>query len=153
MTGIFAAARPPWGGRRRRLTIGVVGIVMAASVSLAAARPYRHERWVAAALPPNDIIASMQIQGLVPVTPALRRGHYYVLHAVDRCGTELRVVADASFGDIVDLAPIYLPRFDAGPRIIRVPQRGEAGPGEPQRAVKIVRGLRPLCPPAEREAE
>lgn len=48
-----------------------------------------------------------------------------LLNAVDPRGTELRVVADAALGDIVSVTPIFAPRFDAGPRIIHVPQPGE----------------------------
>jgi hypothetical protein len=110
---------------KKRLTIGVIVTALAATMSFVAAGPYARERAAAAALPPEEIVAAVQSLGLVPTTRALRRGHYYVLHALDRRGTELRVVADAELGDIVAVTPIYIPRYDAGPRIIHVPQPGE----------------------------
>jgi hypothetical protein len=59
-----------------------------------------------------------------PTTQALRRGPYYVLHAVNARGLEVRVVTDAQLGDIISISPLVLPRYDSGPRIIHVPQPG-----------------------------
>ncbi len=115
----------------RKLSIGVIVAAMAATVTLVAAGPYyRHERGAErhereAALPPERIVSAVQSFGLVPTTRAERRGPFYVLHALDRRGTELRVVADAAWGDIVSVTPLYAPRYDAGPRIIHVPQPGD----------------------------
>ncbi len=110
---------------KKRLTVGVIVTAMAATVSFVVAGPYDYERADARALSPERIVAAVQSLGLVPTTRAVRRGHYYVLHALDRRGTELRIVADAAFGDIIDVVPIYTPRYDGGPRIIHVPQAGE----------------------------
>ncbi len=110
---------------KKRLTVGVIVTAMAATMSFVVAGPYGDERADARALSPERIVAAVQSFGLIPTTRAVRRGHYYVLHALDRRGTELRVVADAAFGDIIDVVPIYTPRYDGGPRIIHVPQAAE----------------------------
>jgi hypothetical protein len=60
----------------------------------------------------------------------VRRWPYYVLHAYDPRGIEVRVVVDAQFGDILSVAPArpfataYAPRYERGARIIHVPQTG-----------------------------
>ena len=77
------------------------------------------------ALPAYEILNAVRSLGFQPTTQALRRGPYYVLHAIDPRGIEVRVVADAQLGDIVSAAPVLAPRFNGGPRIIHVPQPGE----------------------------
>jgi hypothetical protein len=114
----------------KTLTIGCAAAIFAAAVSLAAAGPDRHE--VAsvssvlpaheAALPAHEIVATVRALGFDPTTQAFRRGPYYVLHARDRYGFQVQVIADAQLGDIVSIAQIYVPQYDAGPRIIHVPQ-------------------------------
>ena len=90
------------------------------------------------ALPPDTLDAALRDLSLEPVTPALRRGPYYVLHALDPSGVERRVVADAELGDILSLTPIeplygFAPYYVRGPRIIQVPEDGNisAAPVEP----------------------
>ena len=109
---------------RKRLTIGGMAVALAATVSFVAAEPRQHLS-EAAARAESDILTNVRLLGLTPTTPAYRRGPFYVLHAVDLRGTALRVVADAGLGDIVSVTPLYALRFDAGPRIIHVPQPGE----------------------------
>jgi len=81
-------------------------------------------------VPASEIFATVRSMGLNPLGRLARRGDYYVLHALDPHGIELRVVADAQFGDILTVAPAralvnaYAPRYDSGPRIIHVPQNG-----------------------------
>lgn len=114
---------------KKRLTIGVIALVLAATASLVTAGPNTR---MTAPLPASAILTNVRLMGLDPTTSPRRRGPYYVLHAVDPSGTALRVVADAELGDIVSLTPLFAPRFDAGPRIIHVPQPGErvGGPDE-----------------------
>lgn len=76
-------------------------------------------------LPAYEILNSVRALGFKPTTQALRRGPYYVLHAIDRRGVEVRLVADAQLGDIVSVSPVLAPRFNGGPRIIHVPQPGD----------------------------
>jgi len=68
--------------------------------------------------------------GLDPISQPARRGTYYILHAYDPSGIEVRVVADAQFGDVLSVVPartlnnFYAPHYQRGPRIIHVPQAG-----------------------------
>jgi hypothetical protein len=112
---------------KKRLTIVIAATALAATVtSLTAAGLYQRQRVTAAdALPAYEILNTVRSFGLRPTTQALRRGPYYVLHAVDARGFEVRVVADAQLGDIVSISPLVAPRYDSGPRIIHVPQPGE----------------------------
>jgi hypothetical protein len=121
---------------KKRLTIALAAVVFvaAAATSLAVAASYQRARAQATqvtqatpadALLAYEILNSVRALGFKPTTQALRRGPYYVLHAIDRRGIEMRVVADAQLGDIVSVAPVLAPRFNGGPRIIHVPQPGE----------------------------
>jgi len=114
---------------KKRLTITLAAVVFAAAAtSLAVAGSYQRSRAQATpadVLPAYEILNSVRSLGFRPTTQALRRGPYYVLHAIDRRGVEVRVVADAQLGDIVSVAPVVAPRFNGGPRIIHVPQPGE----------------------------
>ena len=81
-------------------------------------------------LPPADILAAVRYFGLDPEGPVVRRGGYYVLHAFDGTGVELRVVADAQFGDILFMGPAFnaslTPPYIRAAHIIQVPQPGES---------------------------
>ncbi len=119
---------------KKRLTIALAAAALAATgTSLAAAGYYyqgqRTQVTAADALPAYEILNNVRSLGLRPTTQALRRGPYYVLHAIDPRGAEVRVVADAQLGDIVSIAPLVAPRFNGGPRIIHVPQPGERDDG------------------------
>jgi hypothetical protein len=80
------------------------------------------------ALPAYEILTTVRGMGFNPTGEPVRRGPYYVLHAYDPRGIEVRVVADAQFGDILSVAPVrpqnvaYAPLYERGPRIIQVPQ-------------------------------
>ena len=114
---------------KKRLTIALAAAALAATAtSLMAAGLYQRSRaqvTAADALPAYEILNSVRALGFKPTTQALRRGPYYVMHAIDPRGIEVRLVADAQLGDIVSVAPVLAPRFNGGPRIIHVPQRGE----------------------------
>ncbi|MGH6665691.1 MAG: hypothetical protein ACREB2_12435 [Pseudolabrys sp.] len=103
------------------LTIGLAGVALLAGLAMAAARDV---------LAPAEILATVRSMGLGPTGALHRRGPFYVLHAYDARGLELRVVADAQFGDIVSITParelvnFYVPGYVRGPRIIHVPQFG-----------------------------
>ena len=77
-------------------------------------------------LSPYEILTTVRTIGLTPFTDAVRRGHHYVLYAYDPYGIELRVVADAQFGDILSISRagtlpnIYIPPFEGAPKIIHV---------------------------------
>ena len=120
---------------KKRLTIALAAAALAATAtSLMAAGYYHRERaqvTAADALPAYEILNNMRSLGFRPTTQALRRGPYYVLHAIDPRGAEVRVVADAQLGDIVSVAPLVGPRFNSAPRIIHVPQPGERSDANP----------------------
>ncbi len=75
--------------------------------------------------------------GLNPLNEPLRRGPYYILHATDPRGIEMRVVADAQLGDILSVTPAQrsnTANYTRGPRIIHVPQAGDRDPRANSRA-------------------
>ena len=82
-------------------------------------------------MPAYEIITTVRAHGLAPIGELALRWPYYVLHAYDPRGIEVRVVIDAQFGDILSVAPArplataYTPRYERGARIIHVPQAGE----------------------------
>jgi hypothetical protein len=110
----------------KRLIIGIAAAALAATVSLAAAGPYRHPRHERDLLSPDRIFATVRALGFNPTTQPIRRGPYYVLHAFDPYGIEVRVVADAELGDILSVTDVVGPRYDFGPRIIHVPADGKS---------------------------
>lgn len=110
-----------------------------------------------ALIPPSEIAATLRAMGLDPMMPPSRRGPYYVLHALDPGGIELRVVADAQFGDILALMPAlppiaYTPFYVRAPRILHLPETADdergvnanGGPatGDPMRDHFLPRVLR-----------
>lgn len=118
---------------RRRWFAGALFVGLLALASLAGAPAAR-----AGTVYPNDILQTLRTMGLDPVTDPVRRGDLYVLHALDPHGVEMRVVADADFGEILSIVPapilsnaylapiltsLYVPRAYAGPRIIHVPEQ------------------------------
>jgi hypothetical protein len=82
-------------------------------------------------LPPSEILASVRYVGLDPTGEPVRRGAYYVLHAFDNTGVELRVVVDAQFGDVLFMAPALnaalAPPYVRAAKIIQIPPPGEGG--------------------------
>lgn len=117
---------------KRALTIAVAGAALAAMLSLVAAGAPKREPVTEAAAPSAyEIIATVRAIGLVPLSEPVRRGPYYVLRATNPRGVEMRVVADAQFGDILSVAPAHplntadAPHYERGARIIHVPQSGE----------------------------
>jgi hypothetical protein len=116
---------------RIRAIIGLAAVALAATLSSAAASSLKREPGVVpAVLPAWEILATVRSIGLAPASEPLQRGPYYVLHAYDLRGNEVRVIADAQLGDILSVMPAlnsaYVPRYEHGPRIIHVPQREPA---------------------------
>jgi hypothetical protein len=121
---------------RTALTIGLAAGLLAATLSLVAARSQPPVA-PAGLQPVDEILATVSEMGLVPAGKPLRRGPYYVFHAYDRHGLEVRVVADAQLGDILSVVPagpvaLVSPK-DRPPRIIHVPQPGESNASVPDR--------------------
>ena len=116
----------------KTVTIVLAVAALAASLPLVVAGSFNNEPVTAAgALPAYEIVTTVRAMGLNPISDAVRRGPYYVLHAYDPAGVEVRVVADAQFGDILSVTPAralegaYAPNYQRGPRIIHVPRGGE----------------------------
>jgi len=116
---------------KKRLTIAVVGAALAVTLTFVAAGSSDREPVTEAdVLPVDKVLTTVRSMGLNPAGEPARQGPNYVLHAYDRHGTEVRVVADAHFGDILSIAPAralnttYVPNYQRGPRIIHVPQAG-----------------------------
>lgn len=126
------------------VAIGLAGVVLLAPLVSASAGSRPSEPAPAmAAVAGGDIVTSIRQMGLNPIGEPVRRGPYYVLHAYDPRGIEMRVVADADFGDILSVVParalnaVYAPQYERVPRIIHIPPRGETEHGAPpvERAV------------------
>jgi hypothetical protein len=138
---------------KRALTIAVAGAALAATLSLVAAGNSKREPVPETdALPAYEIIATVRALGLAPIGELVRRWPYYVLHAYDPRGIEVRVVVDAQFGDILSVAPArplataYAPRYERGARIIHVPQVG----GRDEPAATNDDAAEEVTPPAPR---
>ena len=111
---------------KKRLTIGIVGAALAATLTFVAAGSFKSEPAIETdVLPAYEILTTVRSMGLKQISEPVRRGPYYVLHAIDPRGTQVRVVADAQFGDILSVAPsrnVASLRYPSIPRIIHVPQ-------------------------------
>jgi hypothetical protein len=84
------------------------------------------------AQPAYKVVATLASMGLTATGEPARRGPYYVTHARDRRGAELRVVADAEFGDILSVTPAQnntSQLYQRSPHIIHVPQVRAAAAG------------------------
>ena len=113
---------------KKGLTFALAVAALAAlpAGSAIAGQPYETVR--PAIYPADEILRVVRYMGFNPSSPALRRGPYYVLHAFDPRGVEMRIVADAELGDILAIEPavvlnqIYPPSYFNGPLIIHVPE-------------------------------
>ncbi|HLN07701.1 MAG TPA: hypothetical protein VK281_01855 [Xanthobacteraceae bacterium] len=86
-------------------------------------------------LPPRRIDIVVRSAGLFPVAPPMRRGVNYIVRAIDRYGTPMRLVVDGYYGQILAahrIASLYPrgmpgPQFDpsADPRVAP----GDVAPG------------------------
>jgi hypothetical protein len=116
---------------KKTAVLAIAAVVgFAAPITLYAAGSRYFEPVTAAdAMPPYEILTRVRTLALDPIGEPVRRGPYYILHAYDRRGTEVRVVADAQFGDVLSVMPATLltpgPGTVGGARIIHVPAPGE----------------------------
>jgi hypothetical protein len=114
---------------KRAITIFLTLAALAATLTLVDAGSSKQAVGEPNVLPAGDILATLRNMGMEPIGEPARRGPYYVLHAYDPTGIEMRVVADAQFGDVLSIAPanalanIYTPQYRREPRIIHVPRR------------------------------
>src|SRR3569833_165513 len=117
---------------RRAATLLIASVVgFAAPLTLyAAGSRYLEPATAADAMPSYEVLPRVRSLSLDPIGEPLRRGPYYILHAYDRRGAEMRVVADAHFGDVISVTPASLVPLQGagsvgGARIIHVPAPGE----------------------------
>lgn len=162
------------GAARRTATLLIASAVgFAAPITLyAAGSRYLEPTTPADAMPAYEILTRVRSLALDPIGEPQRRGSYYILQAYDRRGTEVRVVADAQFGDVISVTraslvtPNYGPGTVGGARIIHVPAPGEesarvdpgeepaleqAEPDEPMPSRPSARPRRPVRHVAKRE--
>jgi len=108
----------------------VVGFATPITLYAAGSR-YFEPITAADAMPAYEILTRVRALALDPIDEPVKRGSYYILHAYDRRGAEVRVVADAHFGDVLSVTPAALvtpgrgPGTVGGARIIHVPAPGE----------------------------
>ena len=114
---------------KRGLTIGMAIAAIGLTFNYVMAGSLTHSHANRADVLPSDVLSNVREIGLTPSTEPLRRGPYYILHAVDPRGVEVRVVADAALGDVLSVTPSkpyeIVPQYTRGPRIIHVPQPGD----------------------------
>ena len=155
---------------RNRSTVlafaAVLGFAAPMTLYAAGARYLDPADTPADAIPAYEIVTRVRELALDPASRPIRRGPYYVLHAFDRRGVEMRVVADAQLGDILSVAPVrpvaaYAPPR-GGPRIIHVPgpedeqatadppDEPDAGPPDDAEDVAPAPPVRKLQPPRRR---
>lgn len=126
---------------KKGLIIGLAAAAVAAAVASlvsggVSAGPLREpvaraDDGAAQTKPAHEIAAGVRAAGLDPDGAPVLRGRYYVVRALDRYGREMRVLADAQFGDILSIvsarrAGRYQTSYNGGPRIIHVPQPDDA---------------------------
>lgn len=103
----------------------VLGFAAPMTLYAAGARYLDPASTPADAMPAYEIVTRVREMALEPASRPMRRGSYYVLHAYDRRGVEMRVVADAQLGDILSVAPVRpvaaIAPLHSGPRIIHAP--------------------------------
>ena len=81
---------------KKALTIVAAVAALAATLSFVAAGAFKREPVTEAdALPAYEILTTVRAMGINPISEPVRRGPYYVLHAYDARGIEVRVVTDA----------------------------------------------------------
>jgi hypothetical protein len=115
---------------KKALMVLVAVAALGGTLTFVTAGSFKRGEQVTAAdaLPAFEILTTVRTMGINPISEPVRRGPYYVLQAYDARGIQVRVVADAQFGDILSIAPTnlpnsgYGPRYERGPRIIHVPQ-------------------------------
>jgi hypothetical protein len=110
-----------------RLTIALALAAFGAAAGCALAGAYKPHS-AADRLSAYEILNRVREAGLGPTMQPIRRGPYYVLHALDPSGIETRVVGDAQLGDILSVKPVrpwidfYVHDYVRVPHIIYVRQ-------------------------------
>jgi hypothetical protein len=126
--------------------VGTAGPGIGPGAAVAQMAPYDEQFDQYDLIPPYRIAMVVRSAGLFPVAPAVRQGPNYVVRAVDRYGTPMRVWVDGYYGQILAarrLASLY-PRETMAPRFDRHADPTDVGPyGVPP-------GARPPAPVGQR---
>jgi hypothetical protein len=137
------------------LVLGTGGVATANAQSYyyyGAPRPpaYVGPRMYAPGLPPHEILAIVRASGLVPLSPAVRRGpRAYVLTAAGRGGEPVRVIVDAYAGDIRRVSPVVAMRPYGAPPVAEYPYDPRTRGALVEREfAPVQRDLRPPSPGA-----
>lgn len=96
----------------------ILGAALAAivgSVSTAHAEPWRMAQAMPAFLPAHEIATIVRSAGFDPLSPAARRGEFYVLRAAAPDGREMRVIVDGRHGRIISSTPVVAAAPGGGP--------------------------------------
>lgn len=89
---------------KRRILI--VALALGWSMPVAAADPMRVAQAAPAFLPAYEIATIVRSAGFDPLSPAARRGEFYVLRAAAPDGREMRIIVDGRRGRIVSSTPV-----------------------------------------------
>jgi hypothetical protein len=79
---------------------------IACSTTAAAAEPWRMAQSAPAILPPHEIVTIVRSAGFTPISPAARRGDWYVLRVSAPDGREMRVIVNGRRGEIISAVPV-----------------------------------------------
>jgi hypothetical protein len=122
-------------------SIVIVVMLGVSGVAPAAAEPMRLAQTLAADIvPPYEVFTIIRSMGMRPLGRPHYRGRFYVVHAVDPRGVDVRVVVDAHAARVVSVRPLdrqaareydgpsVYRRYDPGPPPVSGPRVIEAEP-------------------------
>src|SRR5690606_7633157 len=88
-------------------SIVIVVMLGVSGVAPAAAEPMRLAQTLAADIvPPYEVFTIIRSMGMRPLGRPHYRGRFYVVHAVDPRGVDVRVVVDAHAARVVSVRPL-----------------------------------------------
>ena len=90
-------------------------LLIAAAAGFLGAPPANAQMLAADVLPPYEVVTIVRSMGLNPLDRPRWRNGRYVMAATDRSGREVRVVVDASSGQVIRVVPMDVGYYD-GPR-------------------------------------
>jgi hypothetical protein len=125
-------------------------VVIAVLLGLSGAAPVAAEpirlaqRFAADVIPPYEVFTIIRSMGLRPLGRPHYRGRFYVVHAVDPRGEEVRVVVDAHAARVVSVRPFDRQAATEDPRVYR---RYDSGP-PPAAGPRVIERDPRYVPPA-----
>jgi hypothetical protein len=109
------------GGRVVKSSSVVIAVLLGLSgAAPVAAEPIQlAQRFAADVIPPYEVFTVIRSMGLRPLGRPHYRGRFYVVHAVDPRGEEVRVVVDAYAARVVSVRPLDRRAATDDPRVYR----------------------------------